>query len=92
MSIYEFQCDECGHRFDAFCDPHEEKRADCPECGRPARRLFVYGAFNIDWVNGGFHGDGANGDGLNFGLGKSFKSARERDAYAESLGLVRSEM
>ena len=41
---------------------------------------------HIDWVNGGFHGEG-----VNMGLGKHFKSARERDNFAASQGLVRQD-
>lgn len=44
MPIFEFRCDECGKRFDAFfrsSDEVEEKTVTCSECGSEnVRKLF----------------------------------------------------
>ncbi len=48
MPLYEFQCDECGHRFEIiqqkFSDPPP---AACPQCGGPVRRLVSSPAFQF---------------------------------------------
>ena len=39
MPLYEYLCDECGHRFEKiqkFSDPREDK---CPKCGGPVHKL-----------------------------------------------------
>jgi putative FmdB family regulatory protein len=39
MPLYEYQCDECGHRFEQiqkFSDPQVQK---CPSCGGPVHKL-----------------------------------------------------
>lgn len=82
MTEYEFQCPRCRKAFTAWFDPSAEKRANCPTCNQRGERVFGATVGHIDWVNGGFHGEE-----FNLGLGKSFKSARERDNYAASLGL-----
>ena len=41
MPLYEYQCEDCDHRFEVihqkFSDPPVEK---CPKCGGPVRKLF----------------------------------------------------
>ena len=40
MPLYEYQCEDCDHRFEVirkFSDPPLEK---CPKCGGPVRKLF----------------------------------------------------
>lgn len=49
-------------------------------------RVFSFQLGHIDWVNGGFHGED-----VNLGLGRKFKSARERDYYAAKNGFVKQE-
>lgn len=44
MPIFEFRCEECGNRFDAFFRRAEESEQDLPACGkcgsRRVRKLF----------------------------------------------------
>ena len=40
MPIYEYECPECSHRFEKRQSFHDEPKADCPECSKPARRVF----------------------------------------------------
>ena len=35
MPIYEFECSQCGHRFDRLQKLSDADPADCPECGAP---------------------------------------------------------
>ena len=40
MPIYEYRCDACQRTFEKFHrSATAEARAECPECGAPARRL-----------------------------------------------------
>jgi len=68
-------------------DPHEDDLSHqrCPK-GHDMDRIFSFQMGHIDWVNGGFHGEE-----MNLGLGRKFKSARERDYYAASHGLVKQD-
>lgn len=83
--FYEYECPQCGRRFDEWQGLHDEHTALCPECRAVATRVYTPARARIDWVNGGYHGDD-----INLGLGKHFKSTRERDYYAASHGLVKS--
>ena len=87
MVIYEFQCNKCRKVYTLPLDPHNDDLSyqDCPK-GHPMERIFSAAIGHIDFVNGGFHGEG-----INLGLGKHFKSARERDYYAEKNGFVRQD-
>ena len=47
MPLYEYQCDACGHRFEAiqkFSDPPIEV---CPKCGGPVHKLQSAPAFQF---------------------------------------------
>ncbi len=33
MPIYEYQCEQCGNRFEKFCRFGDEKTGKCPKCG-----------------------------------------------------------
>ena len=41
MPIYEYQCDECGLRFEVFHKsiPETDEAAPCEDCGKAARKL-----------------------------------------------------
>lgn len=38
MPIYEYQCQACGHVFDALQKISDDPLTDCPECGEPKLR------------------------------------------------------
>ncbi|MDE2317067.1 MAG: zinc ribbon domain-containing protein [Xanthomonadaceae bacterium] len=35
MPIYEFECSQCGHRFDRLQKLSDVDPAECPQCGAP---------------------------------------------------------
>lgn len=39
MPLYEYQCDRCGHRFEAIQKFSDAPLADCPKCTGPIRKL-----------------------------------------------------
>jgi len=41
MPIYEYACQECGHRLDALQKISDDPLVDCPECGEPGLRKLV---------------------------------------------------
>lgn len=65
MPIFEYRCQECGHRFDAFFRRAEDAESEAPRCGKcgsPAvRKLFSV-------IGLGSAGEGA-GDPMSRGCG-----------------------
>ena len=64
MPLYEYECDACGHRFEAiqkFSDPPLET---CPKCGGTVHKLIAAPAFQFkgtgwyvtDYARGGGNG------------------------------------
>ena len=39
MPTYTYQCDSCGHGFEAVQRFSEDPLTECPECGSPIRRV-----------------------------------------------------
>lgn len=87
MVMYDFQCPKCRKDYTVQLDPHRDDLAKqkCDVCGAMMQRIFAVPAWRIDWVNPD------RGDGINLGLGKRFKSAREREDYAKANGFVKLE-
>jgi len=54
VPTYEYQCDECGKRFEKFQSITEEPLDACPDCGGKVRRLLGTGAAVI-FKGSGFH-------------------------------------
>jgi putative FmdB family regulatory protein len=53
MPLYEYECDQCGHRFEKiqkFSDPLEDT---CPKCGGPVHKLMSSPA--IQFKGNGFY-------------------------------------
>jgi putative FmdB family regulatory protein len=48
MPIYEYECEACGHRFEAIQKFSDAPLADCPECGKSAlKKLLSASAFHL---------------------------------------------
>lgn len=62
MPIYEFECSQCGHRFDRLQKLSDADPADCPECGAPqVRRRVSAPSFRLaggGWYETDFKKDG----------------------------------
>ncbi|WP_426662900.1 FmdB family zinc ribbon protein [Rhodanobacter aciditrophus] len=62
MPIYEFECSQCGHRFDRLQKLSDADPVDCPECGAPrVRRRVSAPSFRLaggGWYETDFKKDG----------------------------------
>ena len=83
MPTYDYECQSCAHKFDAFHAMSDEPLAECPECGGPVRRLIGAGA-GIIFKGSGFYSTdsrkktsptSASTDQSGEGTGKDKKSA-----------------
>jgi len=54
MPTYEYECQGCGHTFEAFQRMTDKPLRKCPECGGRVRRLIGAGA-GIIFKGSGFH-------------------------------------
>ena len=62
MPIYEYECNECGHQFEALQKMSDDVLTDCPQCEKSAlRKLVSAAAFRLKgkgWYETDFKGDG----------------------------------
>ncbi len=54
MPTYEYECPECGCRFEKFESITAKPKAKCPECGGRCRRLISAGA-GVIFKGSGFY-------------------------------------
>jgi len=54
MPIYEYQCRDCGHVFDALQKMSDEPLRDCPDCGEAGLRKLL-SAPNFRLKGGGWY-------------------------------------
>ena len=54
MPIYEYECRECGHVFDALQKMSDDPLTDCPDCGKPELRKLL-SAPNFRLKGGGWY-------------------------------------
>ena len=54
MPIYEYECRECGHVFDALQKMSDNVLRDCPDCGKPDLRKLL-SAPNFRLKGGGWY-------------------------------------
>lgn len=54
MPTYEYECLSSGKLFEKFQNMTDEPLKECPECGKPVRRLIGAGA-GIIFRGSGFH-------------------------------------
>ena len=77
MPTYDYECRECGHRWELFQQMKDSPKRKCPECGRlRARRLIGPGA-GIIFKGSGFYQTDYRSQG--------YKDAAKADKQAEKL-------
>jgi putative FmdB family regulatory protein len=55
MPTYDYQCDSCGHEFEAYESIMAEPRTDCPECRLPKLRRKIGPGAAILFKGSGFY-------------------------------------
>ncbi|MFK5923495.1 MAG: zinc ribbon domain-containing protein [Verrucomicrobiota bacterium] len=77
MPTYEYECQKCGHRFDAFQSMSADRLTDCPEeeCDGALKRLIGAGA-GLLFKGSGFYITDYRSD--------SYKSAAKKDSASSS--------
>ena len=82
MPLYEYECSECGNRFERIQSVASAPVADCPECGGPVRRLLGIPALQFKGT-GWYVTDYGKGNGDRPGSGKN-GSEEKHETKAES--------
>lgn len=54
MPTYEYECNDCGYRFEAFQKMSDNPLENCPECGKKVRRILSSG-LGISFKGSGFY-------------------------------------
>lgn len=81
MPTYEYECENCGHRFEEFQSITEEPIRVCPKCNGRVNRLIGAGA-GILFKGSGFY--------ITDYRSESYKQAAKRDSELSSLGKATS--
>ncbi len=81
MPVYQYECPQCGCKFDQRQSFHDEPKAACPECGRDARRCFV--PVGIIFKGSGFYKTDTRGPDAGLPE-KSVKETNERFSETKS--------
>ncbi len=55
MPTYDYQCDSCGHVFEAFQSMSADPLRECPECKEAALRRLISGGSGIIFKGSGFY-------------------------------------
>lgn len=71
MPTYEYACETCGHKFDAFQSMKDEPLQDCPECGRKSLKRLIGTGAGIIFKGNGFYCTDYRSD--------SYDKARQKD-------------
>lgn len=90
MPIYEFECGECGKRFDRLQKISDPDPTDCPACARPAvRRRVTAPSFRLagsGWYETDFKKDGDKKRNLVDSGGGDAKPAASADSGPAASG------
>ncbi len=74
MPTYEYECKDCGHRFDQFQSITADALTECPECNGSVQRLISAGAGFL-FKGNGFHSTDYRSDSYKQGASKDSGSA-----------------
>lgn len=80
MPIYEYECEACGHTFEAFQKMVDDPLKDCPECQKTAlKKLISASAFRLKG-EGWYETDFKTGDKKNLAGKADAKPASSTDS------------
>ncbi len=79
MPTYEYECQKCDHRFDAFQSMNDDRLTDCPQdgCDGTLKRLIGAGA-GLIFKGSGFY--------ITDYRSESYKKAEKKDSAAAASG------
>ncbi len=55
MPTYDYQCDKCGHAFEAIQSMKDDPLSVCPECDEAALRRIITGGTGVIFKGSGFY-------------------------------------
>lgn len=55
MPTYDYQCDECGHKFELFQNFSDIVKRKCPSCGRMRLRRLIGAGCGVIFKGSGFY-------------------------------------
>ncbi len=55
MPTYDYQCKECGHKFEEFQSISADLLMVCPQCARPSLRRVMTGGLGMIFKGSGFY-------------------------------------
>jgi putative FmdB family regulatory protein len=77
MPTYEYECPECGYKFEKFESITAKPKAKCPECGARCRRLISAGV-GVIYKGSGFYTTDYRSE--------SYKKAAKKESEAAGTG------
>lgn len=79
MPTYDYECEQCGHRFEVFQSMNDAKLTDCPEeaCSGTVRRLLGTGA-GVIFKGGGFYQTDYRSDSYKQGAKKEKEGSKPK--------------
>ena len=85
MPLYEYECDNCGHRFEVIQKFSDEPLTSCPKCQGPVRKLLSSPAIQFKG-SGWYITDYAKKTGTSAGSTKSEGASSSEKASDSSSG------
>lgn len=55
MPTYDYQCDKCGHLFEAFQNMSDDPLKECPSCNEESLRRLISGGSGVIFKGSGFY-------------------------------------
>ena len=78
MPTYDYQCDSCGHLFEAFQSMSEDPLRKCPNCEEEALRRLISGGSGVIFRGSGFYVTDSRSSGASSGSKKGEASNEKK--------------
>ena len=83
MPTYDYECQKCGHSFEAFQSMKDDALKECPECGGELKRLIGAGA-GIIFKGSGFYQTDYRSDSYRRGAKKDKPATKKGDSESST--------
>ncbi len=85
MPTYDYECDACGHRFEAFQSMMDDALTVCPECSEKMLRRLITGGTGVIFRGSGFYvNDSKKGGSSSSSPKKEQKEQKEQSSTTDS--------